>query len=81
MGRSKTTSRRRTKLPGLPKRLRLASSRIDITRAEFNAVLAVLEERGAFIECLRHDLDVQFTRIAQLQAELDQIRRAWERTK
>ena len=33
------------------------------------------------IEEMRHDLDVQFTRIAQLQADLDLIRGAWSKVK
>jgi hypothetical protein len=33
------------------------------------------------IEQMRHDLDVQFTRIAQLQADLDLIRGAWAKVK
>jgi hypothetical protein len=33
------------------------------------------------MEKMRRELDVQFQRIAQLQAELDHIRRAWERTR
>jgi hypothetical protein len=48
---------------------------------EFNEVLNVLDQRGAFIESLRRDLDVQFQRIAQIQAELDDLKRAWDRTK
>ncbi len=50
--------------------------RVNVTRAEFNAVLRVLEERGDIIAQMRHDLDVQFRRIADLQAELDDVKRA-----
>jgi hypothetical protein len=57
-----------------------------VTRAEFNRVIEMLNERGKILEDyghafagIRHDLDLQFRRIAQLQAELDRIRRAWEK--
>jgi hypothetical protein len=50
-----------------------------VSRAEFNDVLSMLRERGEIIARLQRDLDVQFRRIAQLQAELDQVKRAWER--
>jgi len=53
--------------------------RMDVTRAEFNRVIDLLNERGDILNSLRHNQDVQFHRIAQLQAELDQIKRAWER--
>ena len=57
------------------------SRRIDVTRAEFNRVIAILNERGAIINGLRDNQEMQFKRIAQLQAELDLLRRAWERTR
>jgi hypothetical protein len=53
--------------------------RMDVTRAEFNRVIALLNERGDIINDLRHNQEMQFRRLAQLQAELDLIRRAWER--
>jgi hypothetical protein len=53
--------------------------RIDVTRAEFNRIIDLLNERGDILNGLRHNQDVQFHRIAQLQAELDQLKRAWER--
>jgi hypothetical protein len=55
------------------------SRRVDVTRAEFNRVIAILNERGALINGLRDNQEMQFKRIAQLQAELDLLRRAWER--
>jgi hypothetical protein len=49
-----------------------------IRREEFNRVVEMLNERGqilgqvgATVEQLRRDLDIQFQRIAQIQAELD----------
>jgi len=47
--------------------------RIDVTRAEFNRVIDLLNERGQILNDLRHNQDVQFRRIAQLQAELDRL--------
>jgi hypothetical protein len=63
-----------------------------VTRAEFNAVIALINARGDIIndiksrleasdQEIRRILDIQFQRIAQLQAELDEVRRAWTRTK
>jgi hypothetical protein len=54
--------------------------RMDVTRAEFNRVIAILNERGQIVNDLRHNQDMQFQRLAQLQAEMDLIRRAWEKS-
>jgi hypothetical protein len=56
------------------------AKRVDVTRAEFNRVIAILNERGGIINDLRHNQEMQFRRLAQLQAELDLIRRAWEKS-
>jgi hypothetical protein len=48
--------------------------RINVSRAEFDKVLDILKERGAILIGLRKDLDIQFKRIAQMQAELDVVR-------
>jgi hypothetical protein len=56
------------------------AKRMDVSRAEFNRVIAILNERGNIINDLRHNQDMQFRRLAQLQAELDLIRRGWERS-
>ena len=45
-----------------------------VRREEFNALQKQVEH------CLR-ELDVQFQRIAQMQVELDQVRRAWTKVK
>jgi hypothetical protein len=55
------------------------TKRMDVTRAEFNRVIAILNERGNIINDLTHNQEMQFRRLAQLQAELDLIRRGWER--
>ena len=43
-------------------------------RKEVLAALRVVEKNS-------HDLEVQFRRIAQMQSDLDDVRRAWERQK
>lgn len=53
--------------------------RMDVTRAEFNDLVEIVNERGELLNDLRHNQDIQFKRIAQLQAELDVIARAWEK--
>ena len=54
--------------------------RMDVTRAEFNDVVALLNERGEILNDLRRNQEIQFERIAQLQAELDVIARAWKKS-
>ncbi len=49
----------------------------DITRKEYNALVEILNERGEILSDILKALDVQFQRIAQLQAELDVVRSAW----
>ena len=61
-----------------------------ITRAEFDAVIKLLDERGEIItemrreihhtcrdlaQDVRRELHTQFTRIAQLQQEIDDLKR------
>lgn len=53
--------------------------RMDVTRAEFNDLVEMVNERGELLNDLRRNQDIQFKRIAQLQAELDVIARAWEK--
>jgi hypothetical protein len=71
----KSTERRRVR----PIRRIPVASRIDVTRAEFNRVIALLNERGEILNDLRHNQEVQFQRLAQLQAEVDLIRRALDK--
>lgn len=84
---TKRRSRRRS-IPTARPVPRPASSRIDVTRAEFNRIIDVLNQRNVILNALRegqerleHAMDVQFHRIAQIQAELDDIKRAWEKMK
>jgi BMFP domain-containing protein YqiC len=61
-----------------------------VTRAEFDALIKVLDERGDIInelrrevretcrdlsEDVRRELQTQFTRIAQIQQEIDELKR------
>ncbi len=76
--------RRLRALPRIPK-----SRRAGVIRAEFDRVIDILNERGDILkayrsaldehhttlEQMRRDLDIQFKRIAQLQSELDLIKR------
>ncbi len=50
--------------------------RIDVTRTEFERVIEVLNARGTMLTDLAHNQDIQFKRIAQLQADFDVLKRA-----
>jgi hypothetical protein len=60
-----------------------------VSRAEFQRLAKLVHQRGETIEEMRrdfesrfrHDLDVQFQRIAQLQAEVDELKSAFVRMK
>jgi hypothetical protein len=65
--------RRLRTLPRIPK-----SRRMDVTRAEFNHVIDLLNERGQIVDQIRRELDIQFKRIAQMQFELDGIKKTGE---
>jgi len=55
--------------------------RTDVTRAEYNRIIEVLNERNEILNGLRHNSDIQFQRIAQIQADVDLIKRALEKLK
>jgi hypothetical protein len=71
-------------MPRIPKGRRAA-----VARAEFNRVIDILNERGEILkdyraalddyqttlDRIRRDLDIQFERIAQLQREVDSLKR------
>ena len=57
------------------------TKRHDVTRGEYNALVDLLNERGRIIEDIRHTLDLQFVRIAQMQAQLDHVQAAWVKRK
>ena len=46
-----------------------------------NNIIEVLNQRGEMINDLRRELEVQFKRMAQMQSELDEVRRAWTKAK
>jgi hypothetical protein len=69
----KPTSRRAQKVRRIPK-----GRQLDVRRDEFNKVIDVLNERGEILKNILRTQEIQFQRIAQLQADLDIIRRAWE---
>jgi hypothetical protein len=50
--------------------------RNPVSRAEFNRAIAILNEYGEILNDIRQGLDIQFKRIAQIQVEIDSIRRA-----
>jgi hypothetical protein len=58
------------RLPRIPK-----SRRIAVTRSELDRVIDLLNERGEVVDQMRRELDVQFKRIAQLQEEMDRLKR------
>jgi hypothetical protein len=71
MARKKRPVRKVTRIPTF--------KRVDVTREEFERVNMLLNERGDIINEIRHDLDIQFKRMAQIQGELDEIQRAIQR--
>jgi len=81
--KSPTSLRRIRKARRLP---RSPLSRKDVTRGEYNRIIDILNDRAVILNEFRdaiHELkqasDIQFKRIAQLQADLDTLRRTWER--
>ena len=47
------------------------SRRVDVTRGEFDRVIDLLNERGRILNDLLENQEIQFKRIAQMQAALD----------
>lgn len=63
---------------------KLVRARVNVRREEHNEVLNALrqlQQHTGDLENHTRDLDLQFKRIAQMQAELDEIKRAWEKMK
>lgn len=46
-------------------------------RAEIERLRDEVRVQRATVDACRRDIETQFTRIAQMQAELDDVRRAW----
>jgi uncharacterized coiled-coil DUF342 family protein len=61
-------------------RVRRTSDRLNVTRAEFDALISSLNERGEIINEIQRNLQTQFTRIAQLQHELDDLKKSHARS-
>jgi hypothetical protein len=60
--------------------------RFNVTRAEYNHVIDLLNERSVIlnefrdaIDKLRRDHNIQLRRTAEIQADLDDIKKAWGR--
>ena len=53
--------------------------RTDVRREEFDHLIDVLNKRGEVVNAILRTQEIQFQRIAEMQAELDIIRRALDR--
>ena len=80
MAKRRVSARRR--IPKARRELRSPLTRRDVTRSEYNRILDSLNARNAILNGLReglervqHDNAVQFTRIAQLQADVDALKK------
>ena len=81
-------NRRKLPLRRVPKARRLRPSATPVTRAEHNHVVAILNERRHILTAIQDAVarleqvsEVQFKRTAQIQADLDEIRKAWDRVR
>jgi hypothetical protein len=64
------------RLPSKALRMPLRPSpRIQVRRDEFELLLDTLNRRAEFMDALKADLNIQFKRIANIQAELDELKR------
>jgi hypothetical protein len=67
---------RKPRVKRVPKIRRVRrGGRLNVTRAELDAVIRSLNERGEIVNEIRRELQTQFTRIAQLQQEIDALKR------
>ena len=57
------------------RKVRPSRSRRSVTRAEFVRLRGAFEEARTQVARHRSELEVQFKRIAQLQAEMEELRR------
>jgi len=55
--------------------------RVTVRREEFNQLVDLLNERGELLNELMREQRIQFKRIAQLQADVDHLKRDCERIK
>jgi len=84
MAKARKPRRRSIPKARLVKRSRL--NRVDVTRAEYNAIVDVLNERNGILNALRQAIqklerfdEIQLHRTGQLQMELDAVKRALEK--
>jgi hypothetical protein len=49
---------------------------MDVRRDEFNRLIDLLNQRGEVVNAILRGQEIQFQRIAQIQAELDLLKRA-----
>ena len=47
--------------------------RSAVTRAEFDRAIQILNDRVSILDDIRQNLDLQFRRIAQMQAQIDHL--------
>lgn len=62
--------------PRVQKVQTIAKGRWRVKRKEFNDVIDRLNERAELLNSIVRNQEIQFQRIAQLQAEVDLLRRA-----
>ena len=56
------------------------AKRRDVTRAEYNALVDMLNERGQMIDSMLRTLEIQFARMAQMQVQIDALTEAHKRS-
>lgn len=64
-----------TKKRPTPKRRTKPEDLIDVTRIEYSELLALAKRNEAMLARLETAFGVQFRRIAEIQAEVDQLRK------
>ena len=86
MATRKDSARRQLPTPKDIERYRV--KRMNPSSEEYHRLLEMMDERAEIINELREAIyalrrvtEVQFTRMAQMQMDLDGIKRAWERDK
>ena len=62
--------RRPCRLQRIPK-----GHRLDVRRDEFNRLIDLLNQRGEVVNRILRTQDIQFERIAQMQVEIDRLKR------
>jgi hypothetical protein len=56
-----------------------AKKRRDVRRDEFDRLVGLANQHGELINEVRHNLEIQFKRMAQIQGELDEAQRSMAR--